>query len=103
MKDLKKIDAQKYQSKNYDKTIDLVGDYGDNCIYCGKRQNDSKGGQKYVHLITTGEFVNVAHPDEDGMVGKYESQGWFPIGNTCAKKFPKEFVFINDTNNEKLN
>ena len=54
------------------------------CIICQKPLNITEK-TKYVHLLTSGEIIN----SDDHI----DSQGLFPIGNDCCKKFPKQFIF----------
>jgi hypothetical protein len=54
------------------------------CIICQKPLNVSDK-TKYVHMLTSGELINCDdHAD---------SQGFFPIGNDCCKRLPKNFIF----------
>lgn len=53
------------------------------CICCGK---EIKQPRQSVHLLTTGDLVST---DED----VENSQGLFPIGNTCKNKLPNNFYF----------
>jgi len=77
------------------KNLELYGDHSDSCICCGKRQNDKKTEQKYVHMSESWLMVNTDKVNDDGSITGHESnsQGFFPIGNTCSKKYPKEFIF----------
>ena len=54
------------------------------CIIC-QRPVTISDRTKFVHMLTTLEIVNVGYHEE--------SQGLFPIGNECCKKFPKQFLF----------
>lgn len=53
------------------------------CIICGKRL--IREPKYMVHLLTTGGFTSEHEHDA--------SQGYFPIGNDCATKFPKHQLF----------
>lgn len=53
------------------------------CIVCGKLLK--RAPRFMVHLLTTGGFTSEKeHPD---------SQGYFPIGNDCARRLPKSQLF----------
>ncbi len=59
---------------------------GDNpCICCGKNIKNSKYS---VHLLDSGNLIS-SEEDFDN------SQGFFPIGNTCKNKLPNNFYFKN--------
>ena len=61
------------------------------CICCG-RKLDSKHNV-WVHMNVEWVAVNPEIPEEDcEKVTGAESQGWFQIGNECAKKM-KGFTF----------
>ena len=54
------------------------------CIICERPVNITDK-TKYVHYLTSSHFTNVMdHAD---------SQGFFPIGNDCCKRLPKDFIF----------
>lgn len=56
------------------------------CLLCGK---EIKAGSKhkYVHLLTNGNIVSWDGDDIEN------SQGFFPVGNECAKKLIIQFAF----------
>ncbi len=58
----------------------------DECIICGKPTNINEK-TKWVHI--TNEFIAVER-DYSGD----DSQGCFPIGNSCCKKLPKNLIFL---------
>jgi hypothetical protein len=53
------------------------------CICCGK---DIKSPRHYVHLLTNGNIVSSEEEFDN-------SQGLFPIGNSCKSKIPNNFYF----------
>ena len=53
------------------------------CICCGK---NVKNPRYHVHLLEDGNLVSTR---EDFI----NSQGFFPIGNTCKNKLPNNFYF----------
>jgi len=57
----------------------------DPCIVCGKPTN-LNDKTKYVHITT--DFIAV----EENYL-ENDSQGFFPIGNSCCNKLPKNLVF----------
>lgn len=84
------------ESPRKEANIEKFGDHSDTCICCGRRQNEKKTEQKYVHMTTGWEMINTPEVEEvtEKIVGTdFETQGFWPIGNTCAKKYPKEFIF----------
>jgi hypothetical protein len=93
------IPTEKFESKRKERNLELYGYHSDSCEICGKPQNDNKANQKYLHMTNGGNYINVQSTEADGITIKgheHESQGFFPIGNTCAKKFPKSFIFQYD-------
>ena len=59
------------------------------CICCMKPM--AEGETKMVHMNTDWKAMNVAKAED--VPSDRESQGFFEIGNSCAKKMPKEFIF----------
>jgi hypothetical protein len=56
------------------------------CWCCGRGINETKGGVAYVHLRIDGGLFRV----DSEMTDAYEqanSQGWFPIGSVCKRKY----------------
>tara|TARA_R110002050_G_scaffold251867_1_gene390143 strand:+ start:212 stop:475 length:264 start_codon:yes stop_codon:yes gene_type:complete len=77
-------------SKDYEKNIDTFGDDGTNCIVCGRKTNE----KHYLHMTTDWEMVpnNYDCDDNDVFDNGETSQGLFPIGPICMRKYPKEFI-----------
>lgn len=52
-----------------------------------------EGEQKLVHMtiFRTALHISILEESDATALGFY-SQGYFPIGNSCAKKMPKEFI-----------
>lgn len=67
-------------SPKYYDNIRKYGEHSDTCFICGKRTASGK----WVHYTTRGKLTN--NPNHE------HTQGYFPIGNECAKKLPKSFV-----------
>ena len=84
-----------YESKQKERNIDLYGDHADSCVCCGKRTNEEKNNL-YIHMTENWEAINVSDKVLEDLYNnnKYFSltQGFFPVGKTCAKKM-KGFVF----------
>lgn len=81
-----------YNSPLRDKNEEKYGTTsGNQCICCMKPMKD--GETKMVHMTTDWVAINV-DTDKNGVINEeHQSQGFFPIGNSCAKKMPKEFIF----------
>lgn len=81
-----------YESPNKVKNDNKYGTLsGNQCVCCGAPL--PAGSTKMVHMNTNWKAVNIAILEEDVEAETgYESQGWFCIGNDCAKKMPSEFV-----------
>jgi len=61
------------------------GNYSsDQCCLCGKKVGKNP---KMVHYLTDGTIVSYGGDDVA------ESQGFFPVGNECAKKLIIKFTF----------
>ena len=61
------------------------GQYQDKqCCLCGKKVGKNP---KMVHYLTNGNIVSYSGDDIQ------ESQGFFPVGNECAKKLVIQFAF----------
>ena len=65
------------------------------CVCCGRKLKDNHN--LYVHLNTNWVAVHPSIEDSDcKRLTGFESQGWWKIGNECAKKM-KDFTFnFND-------
>lgn len=73
------------RSPKYDENIERYGEYENTCLICGKRVKDSMTS-KQVHLLTNGNIVSYMGDDIEG------SQGFFSVGNDCAKKLVIKFT-----------
>lgn len=71
-------DLQTEKAKQMDVTT------GQFCVICGKRMKE--GHNKMVQLLTAGNIVSSDQPFDN-------SQGFFPVGNDCAKKLIIHFAF----------
>lgn len=59
-------------------------DESNRCCLCGKKVGKNP---KMVHYLTNGNIVSYSGSDVDN------SQGFFPVGNECAKKLIIQFAF----------
>ena len=76
---MKKILLEEIRSKQYENNIEAYGEWSDTCICCGKRTDE-----KYsIQMTTDGYLVDAEYELEN-------SQGCFPIGKICLKKFNKK-------------
>lgn len=73
-----------YESPKKEKNEERLGLHNDSCVCCGLRTRNEIG----IHATT--DWLAIDEADETKVPN---SQGWFPIGPECAKKFPKEFIF----------
>jgi hypothetical protein len=85
------LENKLYVSPVKERNIERDGEYADMCECCGKRIKE--GETKMVHMNTNWMAMhNSIKTDEDALKYGFETQGYFYIGNTCAKKMPKEFI-----------
>lgn len=75
-----------YESPKKEEYIEKFGDHADSCICCGKPTVE----KRWIHAITDWLAVDV---DDSDLLPSGRSQGYFPVGSECAKKFPKSFIF----------
>ena len=84
-----------YVSPMRERNLDKYGEDTNQCISCGKLMKDSD--RKYVCMGTDWEAYNTNEFEERDGINYFvgtdtEIQGFFPIGNDCAKKM-KGFTF----------
>lgn len=82
--DLLTIDQKEANQKKHNRNT-----HGsDNCRLCNQVLSDKAVSNGFfVHMTVGGALVDVTTQINIGD----ESQGWFPIGSSCAKKLPKQF------------
>lgn len=81
------IPLEEVRSADYEKNLHNAGGEDTNtCLICGKRVKDINKS-KNVHLLTNGNIVSYDGDDIEG------SQGFFSVGNDCAKKLVINFAF----------
>jgi len=74
-----------YESPQREQNLEKYGHETNQCICCGKPMKD--GEKLYVHMNTDWVAVNPVITEENCKEETgAESQGCFPIGNSCAKK-----------------
>jgi len=79
-----------YESPMLERNQEKYGNNDNQCVCCGKPMK--KGKCFFVHMNTGWEAVSIDVTYENCKEETgFESQGWFPIGNDCAKKM-KGFV-----------
>lgn len=74
------ISLSSVRSKNYEANVNKLNEDIDTCFICGKRTISVKS----VHYLTNGNLTDMKEANN--------SQGYFTIGNDCAKKIPN-FIF----------
>ena len=88
------IDLDKVRNKNYYLNMDKRGHECYNaCILCGK---DLDGARAFVHMTVDGKLTDLSVNE----IGETDSQGYFEIGSSCARKLPKSFVTVLDPIND---
>ena len=73
-----------YESPKKYANEERLGSHSNSCICCGLLTAE----KFFIHATT--DWVAIDEIDADKVAN---SQGFFPIGPECAKKFPKEFIF----------
>ena len=80
-----------YESPQKDANEEKFGLISNQCICCGKPMKE--GESKMVHMNTNWKAMHKSIVTEaDAITNGYQSQGYFPIGNSCAKKMSKYFI-----------
>ena len=79
------IPLENVRSLKYEENIERLGEHENTCLICGKRVKDNMKS-KQVHLLTNGNIVSYMGDDIEG------SQGFFSVGNDCAKKLVIAFA-----------
>ena len=87
MKNPKKFKAVDHiRTASYDANIERYGDNSNTCDCCGK----PTAQKMWIHYTEQGKVVNVG---TDDLPEGFKSQGCFPIGPECAKKYGMDFIF----------
>lgn len=75
---MKTVSLEEVRTSSYERNIDRLGEWSDTCICCGQRT-----AQKlFIQMTTDGNLVDASEELEN-------TQGFFPIGAECLKKFNK--------------
>ena len=95
-----------YESPMKERNIDKFGERADMCECCGKTLLENEA--LMVHMNTRWMAMdNSIKTDLDAEKHGFETQGYFYIGNSCAKKMPSNFlhhgIFESDQLKLKLN
>lgn len=75
-----------YESPVKERNEKKFGIQSNSCVCCGKLTAE----KLWIHATT--DWLAIDEPDESKVEN---SQGCFPIGPECAKRFPKEFIFTS--------
>lgn len=78
------------RSNDYDKNKRLYGDRSNSCFHCMRTTAE----EYFVHMLVTGLLTDNMKEPSEGDGG--DSQGFFPIGPECMKKYPKQFIFTKE-------
>ena len=86
----KNLTKELYESPIRERNIEKHGDMG-GCICCGKPMKE--GEALHVHMNEDWVAVSNEVTEENckELTG-HNSQGYFPVGNSCAKKMGKKFT-----------
>ena len=80
-----------YESPQKQANEDFYGLLSHQCICCGKPMKENE--TFWVHMSTDWKAMHNSIIDEkDADINGLQSQGYFPIGNSCVKKMPKAYV-----------
>lgn len=89
------LESELYESPMKERNQNKYRCNTDSCVCCGKPIKDLEMA-KYVHMNTNWMAMHVSIITDDDAEGHgFTSQGYFPIGNDCAKKMGKIFVHTN--------
>ena len=69
--------------------LEKNGEFGHECIVCGKPTNETL----WISTVEGPDAIYSNVSEEDLADHGLYSQGAFPIGIVCAKKFPKGYVY----------
>ncbi len=89
---IQNLEIDLYESPVYEKNIDKYGQTDFQCVCCAR---PLKAGDKYkmVHMSTNWKALHTSIIDaKDAEINGLQSQGYFEIGNECAKKMPKDYI-----------
>lgn len=76
---MKQMYLEDLRTSRYEANIERLGEHSDTCIACGQRTAE-KG---FLQLTTSGFLVDETEKEVE------DSQGLFPVGSECLKRFHK--------------
>lgn len=80
-----------YESEQKEANEAKYGLTSNQCICCGKPMN--KNEKFFVHMSTDWMAMHKTIVTEvDAEIEGLKSQGYYPIGNSCAKKMPSAYI-----------
>jgi len=86
-----KLEMPIYESPALAMNLKRFGHDENACICCGRPMKE--GESKLIHMTTSHTALHNSIKNEaDALALGFDSQLYFPIGNSCAKKMPKEFI-----------
>ena len=94
-----KLITELYISPMYDRNQEKYGDNENQCVCCKKPIKDIKNSY-WLHMNEGGDVLhNSLNESNCEKLTGFRSMGCFPIGNDCAKKIGKDFIFKYNINN----
>lgn len=79
-----------YESPKKEANEERYGNDSDSCVCCAKRTV----GKYWIHANTNWRAIDTE--ETDNLPSGMESQGFFPVGPSCKKKFPPSFIFESE-------
>ena len=87
------LEVPLYISPAFERNEKRFGNANSNeaCICCARPMKENEGKLIHMTIFHTALHNSIIEEADATALGFY-SQGYFPIGNSCAKKMPKEFI-----------
>ena len=76
---MKQMSLENLRTSRYEANIERLGEHSNTCIACGQRTAE----KAFIQMTTFGMLVDETTEEVE------ESQGLFPIGPECLKRFNK--------------
>ncbi len=83
-----KTAPEPFSGPRYNDNADDAG--GSACCLCGKATDNESSPTKYARVVEGGARFALA--DEFVHENNRADMGWFPVGSSCARKFPKGYL-----------